>query len=75
MQTQTQNVPDHISADLVRRQAHPHVGSDWWNWGILVTVLTVFFTLFGSTLYIRKNHYEFFLIMHVLLALTQHGYT
>lgn len=45
-----------------------YVGADWWKWGIVATVLTVFLTLFGSTLYIRKNHYELFLIMHVVLA-------
>jgi predicted ferric reductase len=40
----------------------------YWLWGIVATVLTCAMTIF-STLYFRRLSYEFFLILHILLAI------
>ncbi|PQE03966.1 hypothetical protein CJF31_00003065 [Rutstroemia sp. NJR-2017a BVV2] len=40
----------------------------YWLWGIVATVLTCAMIVF-STLYFRRLSYEFFLILHILLAI------
>jgi len=41
--------------------------TDWWVWGAVATVASVILVV-GSGLYVRKAHYELFLISHILLA-------
>ncbi|KAF4994630.1 hypothetical protein FGRMN_5675 [Fusarium graminum] len=42
--------------------------TDWRRWGDATTVLAVV-TCLGSGLYVRKANYEFFLLMHIIIAL------
>ncbi|KAJ1327055.1 ferric-chelate reductase [Microdochium nivale] len=46
---------------------YARANTEWWAWGVVATVLTVFITL-GSGLYVRKMNYELFLISHVVLS-------
>ncbi|PTB77024.1 ferric reductase-like transmembrane component [Trichoderma longibrachiatum ATCC 18648] len=39
----------------------------WWKWGAAATVLSVVICL-GSGLYVRRAHYEIFLVSHIVLA-------
>lgn len=41
--------------------------TDWWAWGAVATVASVLLMV-GGGLYVRKAHYELFLISHILLA-------